>query len=132
MQVVTSDVQLQELDDALFYFVPGKVASHFHCETPSLDEAAYVAKVALLSMSSSHILRSALLNAGFKVSRSHASPGSLKTNAGNRDIHDIYRAFIKTHPVKLDKISPSSPAAKLLAKEPRCEMPNLRQSKNDR
>ncbi|KAJ2931359.1 hypothetical protein H1R20_g5737, partial [Candolleomyces eurysporus] len=95
-------VAKEELNDSLFYFVPGKVAGHFHCETPSLNEIA-----------------SALLNAGFKVSRSHASPGSLKTNAGNRDIHDIYRAFIKTHPVKMDKVSPSSPAAKLLAKEPR-------------
>lgn len=34
--------KLQELNDALFYFVPGKVAGHFHCETPSLDEVAYV------------------------------------------------------------------------------------------
>ena len=40
--VAISNNELQELDDALFYFVPGKVAGHFHCETPSLDEAAYV------------------------------------------------------------------------------------------
>jgi hypothetical protein len=50
MSVVASNNELQELDDALFYFVPGKVASHFHCETPSLDEAAYVANEALLSL----------------------------------------------------------------------------------
>ncbi|KAF8964045.1 tRNA methyltransferase [Flammula alnicola] len=42
-----------------FYFTPSKVASFFHCETPSLDDVA-----------------SALLNAGHQVSRSHACAGA--------------------------------------------------------
>ncbi|KAF6765234.1 guanine-N2--methyltransferase [Ephemerocybe angulata] len=92
---------LTELD-TLFYFVPGKVSGHFHCQTPALEEVA-----------------SALLNAGFKISRSHACAGSLKTTASNRDIHDVIRGFIKLNPVKTDKIPPSSPALRLLAKEPK-------------
>ncbi|KAF8910968.1 tRNA methyltransferase [Gymnopilus junonius] len=83
-----------------FFFTPGKVASFFHCETPSLDDVA-----------------SALLNAGHKVSRSHACAGSLKTDATHRQLHDIYRSWIKLHPVKMENISETSPARRLLAKE---------------
>ncbi|KAF8197457.1 N2,N2-dimethylguanosine tRNA methyltransferase [Pholiota molesta] len=84
-----------------FFFTPSKVASFFHCETPSLDDVAY----------------SALLNAGHKVSRSHASPGSLKTTASHRQLHDIFRSWIKLHPVKMENISETSPARRLLAIE---------------
>ncbi|PPQ98817.1 hypothetical protein CVT24_003371 [Panaeolus cyanescens] len=89
----------EELDEK-FYFTPSKVASFFHCTTPSLDDVA-----------------SALLNAGYRVSRSHACPGSLKTNAARTVVYDIFRAWIKNNPVKMEKISASSPAQKLLAKE---------------
>ncbi|KAF9052841.1 N2,N2-dimethylguanosine tRNA methyltransferase-domain-containing protein [Panaeolus papilionaceus] len=90
----------EELDEK-FYFTPSKVASFFHCTTPSLDDVA-----------------SALLNAGYKVSRSHACPGSLKTTAARAVVLDIFRAWIKENPVRMDKISGTSPAQKLLAKEP--------------
>lgn len=39
-------------------------------------------------------LRSALLNAGYKVSISHANPMSIKTNAPNDVIWDIIRAWV--------------------------------------
>ncbi|KDR81650.1 hypothetical protein GALMADRAFT_89844 [Galerina marginata CBS 339.88] len=84
-----------------FYFTPSRVASYFHCETPSLDDVA-----------------SALLNGGHKVSRSHACAGSLKTDASHRQLHDIFRSWIKLHPVKMENISETSPARRLLAKEP--------------
>lgn len=60
---------------------------------------------------------SALLNGGYKVSRSHACPGSLKTNASHRELHDVFRSWVKRHPVKMDNISETSPARRLLAKE---------------
>jgi tRNA (guanine26-N2/guanine27-N2)-dimethyltransferase len=88
----------------LFYFVPSKIAGHFHCQTPSLEEIA-----------------SALLNKGFKVSRSHASPGSLKTNASNREIHDAYRSYIKTNPVRTEKLAETSYTMRLLKKEAETE-----------
>lgn len=65
------------------------------------------------------LYRSALLHAGHKVSRSHATPGSLKTTASHLDIHDAVRSWIKKNPVKMENISEGSPARKLLAKEPR-------------
>ncbi|TFK29969.1 guanine-N2--methyltransferase [Coprinopsis marcescibilis] len=94
-------VAKEELN-TLFYFTPATISSFFHCQTPSLDNIA-----------------SGLLNAGFKISRSHAAPGSLKTTASIVDVHDIFRGWIKNNPVNLDKLSINSPARALLAKEPR-------------
>ncbi|KAI0273761.1 tRNA methyltransferase [Gloeopeniophorella convolvens] len=87
-----------------FYFTPSRVASFFHCTCPSLDEVA-----------------SALLHAGHQVSRSHAAAGSLKTTASRKDLHDVYRSWVKTHPVKMEKISANSPTRALLGKEPSAE-----------
>jgi len=89
---------------APFYFTPSRVASFFHCTCPSLDE-----------------ISSALLHAGHQVSRSHAAPGSLKTTAARRDLHDVYRSWVKTHPVKMEKIPPNSPTRILLQKDPSVE-----------
>ena len=60
---------------------------------------------------------SALLNAGYKVSRSHASSGSLKTDAPRSFLFDIVREYAKTNPVRLDKIAENSPAKVLNAGE---------------
>ncbi|GHJ86737.1 hypothetical protein NliqN6_3139 [Naganishia liquefaciens] len=83
----------------MFYFTPSKIASFFRSSCPSLTE--YV---------------SALLNAGYSVSRSHAAAGSIKTDAPMSFVHDVIREFIKTHPVRRDKISDGSPVLKLLDK----------------
>ncbi|EIW85156.1 N2,N2-dimethylguanosine tRNA methyltransferase [Coniophora puteana RWD-64-598 SS2] len=96
-------VASEELNDP-FYFTPSRVSSFFHCVCPPLDDVA-----------------SALLHAGHQVSRSHACAGSLKTSATREDVHDVFRSWVKTHPVKMDKISDQSPARRLLNKEPRAE-----------
>jgi len=93
----------QELD-LPFYFTPAKIAGIFHCTCPPLEAVA-----------------SALLNAGHKVSRSHACAGSLKTTATREDIHDIFRTWVKRHPVKTTKIADNSPAKALLSKEARTD-----------
>ncbi|KAJ3744718.1 N2 N2-dimethylguanosine tRNA methyltransferase [Lentinula detonsa] len=85
-----------------FYFTPTKIAGFFHCQTPSLEETT-----------------SALLHAGQQVSRSHASPGSLKTTGTCEDVMDVFRSWVKKHPIK--NVSETSPALRLLAKEPRTE-----------
>lgn len=59
---------------------------------------------------------SALLNAGYKVSRSHAAPGSVKTDAPRAFVCDIVREHVKTHPVRMDKISEKSPARAFVSK----------------
>lgn len=53
------------------------------------------------------------------MSRSHACPGSLKTTATRQDVHDIFRSWVKLHPVKMENISETSPARRLLEREPR-------------
>jgi len=60
--------------------------------------------------------RSALLNAGYKVSRSHAAGGSIKTDAPCSFMYDIVREHIKTHPVRMDKISEGSPSRRAINK----------------
>ncbi|KII88465.1 hypothetical protein PLICRDRAFT_625302 [Plicaturopsis crispa FD-325 SS-3] len=87
-----------------FFFTPGKIAGFFHCTCPPLEDVA-----------------SALLHAGHQVSRSHACPGSLKTTATRADVHDVFRSWVKSHPVKMENISEHSPARILLAKEPKSE-----------
>ncbi|KAF9514517.1 hypothetical protein BS47DRAFT_1376523 [Hydnum rufescens UP504] len=79
-------VASEELD-VPFYFTPAKVAGFFQCNCPSLQD-----------------ISSALLNAGHSVSRSHAAAGSIKTTASQRDIHDVFRSWIKLHPVKMSNI----------------------------
>jgi tRNA (guanine26-N2/guanine27-N2)-dimethyltransferase len=62
------------------------------------------------------LLRSALLNGGYEVSRSHASAGSIKTTAPADFVHDVLRAFIAKHPVREDKIPAGSPSLSLVQK----------------
>ncbi|KAJ3920917.1 N2 N2-dimethylguanosine tRNA methyltransferase [Lentinula edodes] len=85
-----------------FYFTATKIAGFFHCQTPSLEETT-----------------SALLHASHQVSRSHASSGSLKTTGTCEDVLDVFRSWVKKHPIK--NVSETSPSLRLLAKEPRTE-----------
>lgn len=97
----------QELsgDKSLFYFTPPKASGLFHCVSPPLDKMV-----------------SALLSAGFRVSRSHAAAGSLKTDATRAQVFDILRYWVKTqHPVKMENMKPNDPARVLLQKEPQRE-----------
>ncbi|CDW99515.1 hypothetical protein [Sporisorium scitamineum] len=97
----------QELsgDKSMFYFTPPKASGLFHCVSPPLDRMV-----------------SALLSAGYKVSRSHAAAGSLKTDASRAQIFDVLRYWVKTqHPVKMENMKENDPARILLAKEPQRE-----------
>ncbi|KAG2157148.1 tRNA methyltransferase [Suillus clintonianus] len=91
-----------------FYFTPSRIAGLFHSVCPPLDDVA-----------------SALLNAGHHVSRSHALAGSLKTGATRQDVHDVFRSWVKKHPVRMDKVSETSLARQLLAKEARQALANF-------
>lgn len=96
-----------ELPDAPFYFDPSFLSGLFHCTCPPINEVA-----------------SALLHGGFRVSRSHAASGSIKTDAPMTVVLDVFRSFIKQKfPVKMEKIRPGSPAAALLAIEPKYVCP---------
>lgn len=59
--------------------------------------------------------RSAILNAGYRVSLSHACKNALKTDAPNDFIWRMMRAWEKLHPVNKDKLHADSVSFKLLS-----------------
>lgn len=87
-----------ELPDAPFYFHPAKIAGLFHCASPAMAPMVH-----------------ALLHAGYRVSRSHCIPGSIKTNATRGEIYDLYRTWIRTNPVNPERLKEGSPAKGLLS-----------------
>ncbi len=68
----------------------------------------------------SEVFKSALLNAGYRVSGSHACPLAMKTDAPSSVVWDIVRCWVKEHPV-VRKLDENSYAGKLLVKEPGME-----------
>ncbi|KAK4048628.1 RNA methyltransferase tRNA(m5U54)methyltransferase [Microbotryomycetes sp. JL201] len=86
--------------DAPFYFTPSKTSGLFNAISPSLQ-----------------VVGSALLNAGYKISRSHASSGSIKTDAPRAFVHDIYREWIKKNPVNMKNVKDGSMAQRMLSRE---------------
>ena len=61
-------------------------------------------------------VRSALLNAGHRVSGSHCSAAALKTDAPAEFVWSVIRAWESLHPAKRENIAAGSPAAVLLAR----------------
>ncbi|VFQ80810.1 unnamed protein product [Cuscuta campestris] len=62
------------------------------------------------------IFRSAVLNAGYRISGTHVNPLGLKTDAPMEVIWDIMRCWVKNHPVKAQ--SPELSGSIILSKEP--------------
>ncbi|KAL0450434.1 UNVERIFIED_CONTAM: putative tRNA (guanine(26)-N(2))-dimethyltransferase 2 [Sesamum latifolium] len=62
------------------------------------------------------IFRSAVINAGYRISGSHVNPLGLKTDAPMNVIWDIMRCWVKNHPVKAQP--PDQAGSVILAKEP--------------
>lgn len=89
----------EELPDAPLYF-----NLHDMCKT--LRSAAPKADV----------FKSALVNAGYRASGSHANPLGIKTDAPWNVVWDVMRCWIKEHPVK--KPAAGSSAEAILSKEP--------------
>lgn len=67
-----------EIDHHPFFFIPSTLAKVLHCQTPSEDE-----------------LRGALRHLGYRVTRSHAKPGSLRTNASWSVIWEVMREWVR-------------------------------------
>ena len=62
------------------------------------------------------LFRSALINAGYRVSPAHCNPLAVKTDAPAHVLWDILRCWVKEHPVKA--IPEKTPGVAILAKEP--------------
>ena len=67
-----------EIDHHPFFFIPSTLAKVIHCQTPSEDE-----------------LRGALRHLGYRVTRSHAKPGSIRTNAPWSVIWEVMREWAR-------------------------------------
>merc|ERR1712166_575836 len=66
------------------------------------------------------LVRSALLNAGYKVSQTHTAANGIKTDAPMEVVWDILRCYVKQNPLKKPSAE-NSPAARILAIEPKLE-----------
>uniref|UniRef100_A0A1D1Z3F1 tRNA (guanine(26)-N(2))-dimethyltransferase n=1 Tax=Anthurium amnicola TaxID=1678845 RepID=A0A1D1Z3F1_9ARAE len=65
------------------------------------------------------IFRSAVINAGYRISGSHVNPLGLKSDAPMDVIWDIMRCWVKTHPVKAQPAD--QPGTVILSKEPKLQ-----------
>eukprot|EP00004_Rigifila_ramosa_P005664 TRINITY_DN16332_c0_g1_i1.p1 TRINITY_DN16332_c0_g1~~TRINITY_DN16332_c0_g1_i1.p1 ORF type:complete len:606 (-),score=127.05 TRINITY_DN16332_c0_g1_i1:14-1792(-) len=89
----------EELPHSPLYYILPSLFSRVHATTPPMK-----------------LFRAALLNAGYKVTLSHAAPESIKTDAPNSVVWDIVRRWVEDHPVKTPE--PSSPAWHILSHTP--------------
>ncbi|KAJ8714377.1 hypothetical protein PYW07_002602 [Mythimna separata] len=86
----------EELQDVPLYYTMDRLFGRVHLETmPML------------------VMRSAILNSGYKVSYSHASRMSIKTAAPSQVVWDIIRTWEKTHPAKPAKLA-ADPVARFI------------------
>jgi len=82
---------------------------------PLLYEAPTLCKLFNVSTPKNTVFLSALLNAGYKISQTHASPIGFKTNAPSSFIWDMMRAYTAQNPPKHPPTG-NQPGAHILAK----------------
>ncbi|KAK4053978.1 RNA methyltransferase tRNA(m5U54)methyltransferase [Microbotryomycetes sp. JL221] len=91
--------------EAPFYFKPSKLSGFFNSISPSLQTVG-----------------SALMNSGYSISRSHASSGSIKTDAPRSFVLDVFREHIKKNPVAEKNVKEGSLARRMLDRPQRHEI----------
>ncbi|KAJ5975178.1 tRNA (guanine(26)-N(2))-dimethyltransferase [Penicillium waksmanii] len=85
-------------DQYPFYFILGALSKALHCQTPPIDE-----------------FRGAIHSIGYRSTRSHAKPNSIRTDAPWSVIWEIMREWVRQHaPVKEGSIKPGTPGAGLM------------------
>ncbi|GAB6032633.1 tRNA methyltransferase 1 [Chamberlinius hualienensis] len=95
---------LEELPDVPLYYVLDRMSSVCHVNCPKMMS-----------------VRSAILNANYRVSYSHAISTSIKTDAPPEFMWDIFRAWIEQSSLKKELVD-GDPAKVLLSKERRHEI----------
>ncbi|XP_065220362.1 tRNA (guanine(26)-N(2))-dimethyltransferase isoform X1 [Planococcus citri] len=95
----------EELNDVPLFYTIDVLSSKIHC--PNIPLAKF---------------RSALLNAGYRVSSSHCKVNSIKTDAPQTFIWDVFRQWVKTNPVAQRYLTDDQVTAAILSKEPECEI----------
>ncbi|EXJ90582.1 hypothetical protein A1O1_03685 [Capronia coronata CBS 617.96] len=106
------------IDSSPFFIMPTQLARTIHCATPSED-----------------MFRGALLGLGYRVSRSHCKPGSIKTNAPWSVLWEIIREFMRTKaPIKEGAVKKGSAGWNILARvrgTERAQVSELKDSAKD-
>lgn len=103
----SKDDALAEVEPYPFFFLPTALARTVHCPTPPEDA-----------------IRGALRGLGYRVTRSHCKPGSIKTDAPWAVLWDVMREWIRQKaPVKEANIKPGSPGYKILGLGAKEEQP---------
>ncbi|KAK3151183.1 hypothetical protein QOZ80_3AG0242770 [Eleusine coracana subsp. coracana] len=92
----------EELHDIPLFFSLHNIAGTVKCTSPSLV-----------------MFRSAVLNAGYRISSTHVNPLGVKSDAPWDVIWDIMRCWVKNHPIK--EQPRDSPGTMILSKEPTLE-----------
>lgn len=83
-----------------FYFNLGFLSKVLHCTTIPMDE-----------------FRGAVRSCGYRTTRSHAKPNSIRTDAPWSVIWEIMREWVRQHsPIKESSIKPGTPGAAIMAK----------------
>ncbi|KAL8372113.1 hypothetical protein RB595_001757 [Gaeumannomyces hyphopodioides] len=90
--VEVKEDKLAELEPYPFFFSPSVLAKVVHCMTPDEDS-----------------IRSGLASLGYRVTRSHCKPGSIKTDAPWSAVWDVMREWVRQRaPVKDGSIKPGT------------------------
>ncbi|KAF0912082.1 hypothetical protein E2562_012981 [Oryza meyeriana var. granulata] len=92
----------EELHDIPLFFNLHNISANVKCTSPSAV-----------------LFRSAVLNAGYRISSTHVNPLGLKTDAPWDVIWDIMRCWVKNHPVK--EQPEDSTGTSILSKSPKLE-----------
>jgi len=95
---LTAIRQPDEVDETPFFFIPNMVAKILHAQTPTESQ-----------------VRGAIVGLGYKVTRSHCKPGSLKTDAPWSIIWEIFRQWVKQKaPITAKNVPENSAGASIL------------------
>lgn len=90
---------LEELQDVPLYYTLEKLSSTLHVENPPMP-----------------VIRSAILNAGYRVSYSHMNKTSIKTDAPSHVMWNIMRCWAQLHPVSQKRLDQNAVARNILSK----------------
>ncbi|KAH8068134.1 N(2),N(2)-dimethylguanosine tRNA methyltransferase [Aureococcus anophagefferens] len=78
----------EELLDVPLYYTLPDLCSALHCASPKMAE-----------------VRAALTHAGYRVSQHHREPDAIKTDAPPRVLWDVFRCWVKKHPVSEKRLA---------------------------
>ncbi|KAF3767627.1 N2,N2-dimethylguanosine tRNA methyltransferase [Cryphonectria parasitica EP155] len=94
----TREQKYAEIEPYPFFLMPTQLAKTVHCATPSEDA-----------------FRGALRGLGYRVTRSHCKPGSVKTDAPFSVLWHVIREWIRQKaPIKVEGVKPGSPGWQIL------------------